>query len=512
MSADDKQQDQQQPLLWQQQRKDGDDDGESSITHSSHVDGCPGCELEMRKLTTKGPPTKELFFVAVMVLCNALPISSLFPFIYFMVEDFHITNSVTEVAFYAGFIGSAFMAGRFLSSTPWGLIADKYGRKPVMICGTASVLVFNSLFGFSTTFWMALLSRFLLGLFNGLLGTIRAYVSEICREEQQAFGMSMVGTVWGLGLVIGPAIGGYLAQPSSKYPSIFLSGSIFDQFPYALPCLCISSFAALSLGLSFSVPESLHKHSAAINSKSIKDPFGKLPPTNPLSKNWGFISAVMLYCIWSLHDMAYTEIFSLWAVSPTTLWGLELTTSDVGIVLAISGGVLLFFQMLLYPIAQKRLGPIQTCRLSAILSVPLIAVYPLIAWLHGSSLWTILIVASCLKNVLSVSVMTASFILINHAVTSDQRGMANGVSMSFMSLFKAVGPATAGSLLSWAETRLDASFLPGTWMVFSILALFCFFTIVVTIEPILPQSLDHPKPELSRVQSLTLQRQASFSV
>ncbi|MCO5579188.1 hypothetical protein L7F22_033041 [Adiantum nelumboides] len=365
---------------------------------------------------------------------------------------------------------------------------------------------------------MALLSRFLLGFFNGLLGTIRAYVSEICTEEQQAFGMSLVGTVWGLGLIIGPAIGGYLAQPSSKYPSIFPLGSIFDEFPYALPCLCISAFAAVSLGLSFLMPESLHKHSAQSKTnfskqgvQSVSLSFNETQ-TKPLSKNWGFISSVMVYCIWSLHDMAYSEIFCLWAVSPRTLWGLELTTSNVGVVLAISGGVLLFFQMLLYPIAQKRLGPIQTCRVSALLSVPLIALYPLIAQLHGTLLWVLVIVASCIKNVLSVSVMTASFILINHAVTSDQRGVANGISMSVMSLFKAVGPATAGLLLSWAETRLDASFLPGTWLVFSILALFCFFTILFTVDPILPKFLDHPKPGISKIQNLTLQRQASFTV
>lgn len=435
-----------------------------------------------------------------------------------MVEDFHVAKSDTKIAYYAGFIGSAFMLGRFVTSTPWGLAADRYGRKPVIIFGTASILIFNSTFGFSTTFWMALLSRFLLGTFNGLLGTIRAYISEICTEEQQAFGMSLVGTMWGLGLIIGPAIGGYLAQPSSKYPVIFPTGSIFDEFPYALPCLCISAFAAVSLIMSFWVPESLHKHPAeletrSINEKQSSEERNKTKSTKKsLWKNWGLVSAISLYCIWSLHDMAYTEIFSLWAVSPETLGGLEMTTANVGVILAISGVALLLFQMLLYPRLQKLLGPIQTSRISAILSVPLVAIFPLIAQLNGTWLWVIVISASILKNILSVSVMTASFILINNSVTSEQRGVANGVSMAFMSLFKAIGPASAGVLLSWAEARLDASFLPGTWMVFSILALFCFFTIVVSFEPILPRSLDYPKPEPFGVKSLTLQRQASFNI
>ncbi|MCO5550550.1 hypothetical protein L7F22_004037 [Adiantum nelumboides] len=189
----------QQPLLSQQQQTDELDDAERSSPKYTFVDGCPGCLLETRKLRNKGPLAKELFFVAVMVLCNCRGViveplqevdwfagrsarSGLESESGFMVnphgklfcpgnkglgdcgkrywlcaqetkgelhveelecdlvKDFHITSSITEVAFYAGFIGSAFMAGRFLSSAPWGVIADKYGRKPVLICGTASML------------------------------------------------------------------------------------------------------------------------------------------------------------------------------------------------------------------------------------------------------------------------------------------------------------------------------------------------------------------------------------
>lgn len=495
-------------------------------------ESCPGCLLERRKLQQKGAPKKELIFVAILVLCNSLPISSLYPFIYFMIRDFDIAKSVTAIASYAGLVGSSFMLGRFVGSGPWGIVADRYGRKPVIICGTVSILVFNTAFGFSTTFWMAFLSRFLLGFFNGMLGAIRAYVSEICSEEYQAFGMSLVGTMWGLGLIVGPAIGGYFAQPSIQYPILFPSGSLFDQFPYALPCIFISLFAAVSLVLSFWVPESLHRHPQALVISSVKDydenigvendqdipkevhdekQDNKTKAQKSLLQNWGLVSSISLYCIWSLHDMAYTEIFSLWAESPVKYGGLDMTTSDVGIILAVCGGLLLVFQLFIYSKVQNRLGAIQTARVSMVLSVPLVAIYPLIAKLSGTTLWAMLIAASTLKNVLSASVMTASFILINNSVTSDQRGLANGVSMSAMSLFKAIGPASAGFLLSWAETRMDASFLPGMWMVFSILDILCFITIIATFEPILPRYLNKPKLEnlMSKDENIDLQRQAS---
>lgn len=504
----------------------------------AYFDGCPGCLLERRKAATKGPPKKELIFVACMVLCNALPISSLFPFIYFMVRDFGIAKSDTRIGLYAGYIGSALMFGRFLTSTVWGGLADKYGRKPVMAIGTASIVVFNTLFGFSTNFWLAFTSRFLLGFCNGMLGSVRAYASEVCTQEYQALGLSMVGTMWGVGLIIGPAIGGYLAQPSDKYPSIFPSGSLFDRFPYALPCLCISAISLVGLVMTFWLPESLHTHKGVSNGsgkqgqisggKSNGD-IGKQDKNydiekvnslkvarKPLWRNWGMVASISVYCIWGLHDMAYSEIFSLWAVSPENYGGLGFTSSDVGNVLAASGAALLVFQLFVFAPLANKFGAISMIRLPTVLTLPLVAVYPLIARLDGVGLWAALISSAVLKNVLSICIVTGAFLLINNSVKIKQRGLANGISMSFMSLFKAVGPAGAGILFSWAQERLDASFLPGMWMIFFILDIIVVITLVFTFDPILPKSLLKPSPEDSEtLESSTkkekLERSSSFT-
>ena len=104
------------------------------------------------------------------------------------------------------------MFGRTLTSAFWGVVADRYGRKPVIIFGTSVVyvclilielftfrfpsfqyqcvyiyfrvwfefrVVFNTLFGLSTNFWMAVITRFLLGSLNGLLGQIKVFCYTI---------------------------------------------------------------------------------------------------------------------------------------------------------------------------------------------------------------------------------------------------------------------------------------------------------------------------------------------
>ncbi|KAJ6797577.1 protein ZINC INDUCED FACILITATOR-LIKE 1-like isoform X2 [Iris pallida] len=197
----------------------------------------------------------------------------------------------------------------------WGIVADKYGRKPVIVISIVSVIVFNTLFGLSTSFWMAITTRSLLGFFSGLLGPLKAYASEVCRKEHQALGLSLVSTSRGIGLIIGPAIGGYLSQPAEKFPDVFSTQSIFGRFPYFLPCLCISLFAVCALASCFWLPETLHNHSKhklgdravealeaaadgsdmdALNDKTDGRSFTS---NQSLLHNWPLISTIIVYCV-----------------------------------------------------------------------------------------------------------------------------------------------------------------------------------------------------------------------
>ncbi|PON78119.1 Major facilitator [Parasponia andersonii] len=327
--------------------QDQDQRSESLLINEYYPD-CPGCKVDRYKNSQRGYPFRDLIFVWIVVLSCALPILSLFPFLYFMIRDLNIAEREEDIGFYAGFVGASYMLGRALVSVFWGVVSDRYGRKPVIVIGLFTVVIFNTLFGLSLNYWMAISTRFLIGCFSGALVAIRAYATELFRDEYQALGLSTVATAWGIGLIIGPAVGGFLAQPAEKYPNIFSKNSIFGRFPYFLPCFVISVLAFVVLIISLWFPETLHKHNG--NSKSTSDSveelekISSLPDTNEekkskksLFKNWPLMSSIIGYCIFSLHDMAYSEIFSLWAVSPKKLGGLGFSTEEVGVVLAISG-------------------------------------------------------------------------------------------------------------------------------------------------------------------------------
>ncbi|XP_060218277.1 protein ZINC INDUCED FACILITATOR-LIKE 1-like isoform X1 [Lycium barbarum] len=459
-----------------------------------YYENCAGCKVELHKAAQTGFPVKELFTVWVIALGAALPISSLFPFLYFMIRDFHIAKREEDIGSYAGYVGSAFMLGRALTSVFWGTVADKYGRKPVIILGNFVVVVFNTLFGLSINFWMAVITRFLLGSLNGVLGPIKAYAGEIFREEHQALGMSTITTAWGIGLIIGPALGGFLAQPAEKYPTVFSKDSIFGRFPYFLPCLCISLFSLVVAIGSFWLPETLHNHDSemppqdsynALEAESDTKEGSESPSKENLFKNWPLMSSIIIYSIIALHAMAYSEIFSLWAVSPRKFGGLSYSTADVGEVLSISGFGLLVFQLTLYPWIAKYIGPILIARVAGVLSILLLTSYPYIAMLSGITLSVVMNFASMMKNALCISIITGMSILQNNAVDQRQRGAANGIAMTGMSFFKALGPAGGGALFSWAQKRLDASILPGDQVVFFVLNVIMAIGVLLTFKPFL---------------------------
>ncbi|ONM32474.1 transporter of mugineic acid1 [Zea mays] len=454
-----------------------------------YVDGCPGCAMDRKKAANKGIPYKEFFFVAVTTIASALPISSLFPFLYFMIEDLHVAKKEQDIGLYAGFLGASYFVGRFLVSFFWGVVADRVGRKPIIIFSVASVVVFNTLFGLSVQYWMAITTRLLLGALNGMLAPIKAYSIEICRPEHHALGLSVVSK-HGLGprsycwpvhwrLLGAEGVIFILNFPFAKnitqdllsfdfvllcmYVSLhgniqtyslrnrFLGGTAV-VFPYLLPCLSISIFSAVVLVSCIWLPETLHKHKNIDNEVEMSG-HSRTPQTEDvdagksLYKNWPLMSSIIAYCVFTLHDTAYTEILSLWTVSDKKYGGLGFSSKGVGQLLAIAGMFI--------------------CKA---LSIPLIAAFPFMTHLSGSKLGLALYFATILKAALG---------------PQHQRGAANGVAATAMSFFKAIGPAGAGALFSWTQKRQDAAFFPGDHMLFFILNLVQCIGLVLTLKPFL---------------------------
>ncbi|KAJ6160482.1 Major facilitator superfamily domain general substrate transporter [Penicillium chermesinum] len=186
-------------------------------------------------------PVRQLFVLALVRICEPIAFMSIFPYVYRMVESFHVTDNDRKIALYAGMITSSFTFAEFSAGMFWGRMSDRIGRKPVLIMGLIGTALSMVAFGFAPNLATAMVARALGGLLNGNIGVLQTTVAEIVTvKEHQPRAYSIMPFVWCLGSIIGPAMGGALAQPCDNYPGLFQRNTLLDRFPFLLPNLvCI---------------------------------------------------------------------------------------------------------------------------------------------------------------------------------------------------------------------------------------------------------------------------------
>lgn len=173
---------------------------------------------------------------------------SIFPYIYYMIESFDVTDDHTRTALYAGLVTSVFAAAECVGAGFWGSLSDRLGRKPILLTGLAGTGISMLMFGFARNLPLALFARAVGGALNGNIGVLQTTVNEVVKvEAHQARAYAIMPTVWCLGAMVGAALGGSLADPVKNYPGAFHEGSIFAAFPYLLTNLVCTGVVVFSM-------------------------------------------------------------------------------------------------------------------------------------------------------------------------------------------------------------------------------------------------------------------------
>ncbi|ROW09349.1 hypothetical protein VMCG_02546 [Cytospora schulzeri] len=202
-------------------------------------------------------PAKQMLVLALCRICEPIAFMSIFPYIYYMVRDFGVDEK--NISFYAGLVTSAFTFAEFSTGMLWGRLSDKIGRKPVLLTGLAGTALSVLVFGFAPNIWVALIARALGGLLNGNIGVLQTTVAELVTvKEHQPRAYTIMPLVWCLGSIAGPIIGGNLARPCRNMPSLFPTGTIWEQYPYLLPNLFSAATCVLGVIIGILFLEETH--------------------------------------------------------------------------------------------------------------------------------------------------------------------------------------------------------------------------------------------------------------
>ncbi|KAF9899799.1 hypothetical protein BX616_002840, partial [Lobosporangium transversale] len=167
--------------------------------------------------------------------------------------DFHITESEDEIGFFCGLIASSFFFAQFCTSIFWGFMSDRYGRRPILLIGLCGTAIACTSFGLSKSLPWAIISRSMCGLLNGNVGVAKSMLGEIADKSNQSQAFGVFGFAWGIGMIVGPVLGGYLADPAKNFPEIFGELQFFIEYPYFLPCFvaAIGSLIGFIIGYFF---------------------------------------------------------------------------------------------------------------------------------------------------------------------------------------------------------------------------------------------------------------------
>jgi DHA1 family tetracycline resistance protein-like MFS transporter len=163
---------------------------------------------------------KSLFTIFTIILTDLIGFGIIIPLLPTLSDQLGIKG------FWLGLLVASYAIAQFISAPILGNLSDRYGRKPILIISKAGTVVAYIMFAFAGNFPILLLSRLIDGFTGGNITAARAYISDITTKENRSRGMAVIGISFGLGFILGPALGGifYAIGGSQTLPALVGAG------------------------------------------------------------------------------------------------------------------------------------------------------------------------------------------------------------------------------------------------------------------------------------------------
>jgi MFS family permease len=353
---------------------------------------------------------RALAIVYATIFLDVLGLGVLIPVLPYYAQQYRADATTV------GLLSAAFSIAQFASSPFLGALSDRVGRRPVILFNILGSAFAYFLFGWSDTLWLLMLARVMEGVTGGSISTAQAYIADVTPPEERMKRFGLIGAVFGLGFIIGPAFGGFLSKYGLPVPA------------YAAGTLCL---LAAVFGY-FMLPESLSLDKRATGKLEVGDanPINKI--AQALSRD--SIRAVLIAMF--VVNVAFGGLQSNFALFTLKRFGMG--PQDNAWIFVYIGCLSIFMQGVVVRRLPRTLDPVKTC---------VVGLSGMALGFLGISFaqaeWHLFpaIAVMAFGNGVAAPMLTG---LISRRVGEREQGTVLGSSQSILSATRIVGPLMAG--------------------------------------------------------------------
>ncbi len=180
-------------------------------------------------MATARPGPNALLFIFITVMINMIGFGIILPVMPQLIMDVS-GEGLAEASRWGGYISVAYAVMQFIMMPVMGQLSDRFGRRPILLGSLAAYAADFLMLALAPSLAVIFIARILAGCFAATFSTANAYIADISTPEKRAANFGLMGAAFGLGFIIGPALGGLIG----------------DQYGHRAPFYAVAALGALN--------------------------------------------------------------------------------------------------------------------------------------------------------------------------------------------------------------------------------------------------------------------------
>jgi MFS transporter, DHA1 family, tetracycline resistance protein len=345
---------------------------------------------------------RAMRFVLLTVFIYSVGFGIIMPVLPELIMELEGVN-LSEAARLGAWVGASYAVFQFLLGPMIGNLGDRFGRRPVFLFSLAGFGLDFLLMGLAPSIVWLFIGRSIAGGLGAIFGPANAAMADMSSSQNRAASFGKVNAAFGIGFIIGPALGGLIADYGIRLPFFIAGGLAIAN--------CIYGY--------FVFPETMAPERRRAFELKRANPFGALAS---LSKIEGILPIAMIYFLWVCATNVYPASWSFFAQAQ---YGWD--SKMVGISLTVVGISIALFQTLIIGRAVEKFGERLTAIIGIVSGISLFVVY---SFLTNGAVALVL----TLFNGLSGMAMPAINAMMSMRAPPDQQGELQGLNGSLSAL------------------------------------------------------------------------------